>query len=709
MKYDWVRSLIVKIAVLADPKGAKVIEDRLRTIQQILTGIKNIAVKAANVMRMFVESGAGLEAMEIKMGTLARSMELGKEKLEELNHFAAHTPFMLHEVRTNTGMLLAMGIALDDIIPTMTLLGNVTAGLPNLSLERLALSFGQVKSRGFMTGQVLRNMARGGVPILESLAEVLGKTRGEIQEMVPRRMISFDMMLEAFEHMNSSGGRFHNLLDRMTHTTIGLYNNIKVTMDILKEGVGRQLLDDIKPLLREILDYMYANREEIIVKVAAAVKTLLDFTIDLYKVMLLLFKLLWPIAAAMLYLVSAVLKGISAVGNLANTFFDAMKKGRPLHKLLSSFSAVYNLLTGQLDEIDDGTKKTSDSSRILGTIWRWLQSITGLLLSAAALGGLHVLIPKIAAGFVSLWAIMTGSKAVPALLAKAFTKLGAALIFMLKPLVFAVIPILLLQDLWMALRALFDEDFEAETSFGRLFDWLDKKSVHLAATVKTIFTLITLPFLLFMSLLNALFGEGSFVETLSSDPIVKKFNEWLSTAKDFIVELAKYLLEKILTAFVMLGTVIYILFHTIASWIRDAIVGAFEFVFALLALALAKSLMLGGILANTIKAGLHAAWEWIKSSATKLLGWLLERYNSLARYIPGLAEIDVTKFQVNHKVRAQDMGISHRDTVGAQSISQDQSVHTQHSTQHWNVEINTVQPGENVILNGQILANRSGG
>jgi hypothetical protein len=57
--------------------------------------------------------------------------------------FASKTPFELPDVRANAKQLLAMGIATDDLIPTMKALGDVSAGL-SVPMDRLALAYGQV-------------------------------------------------------------------------------------------------------------------------------------------------------------------------------------------------------------------------------------------------------------------------------------------------------------------------------------------------------------------------------------------------------------------------------------------------------------------------------------------------------------------------------------------------------------------------------------
>ena len=60
--------------------------------------------------------------------------------LSELSHFAKGTPFGLTEIRENAKQLLAMNIQSSKLIPTLKMLGDISAGL-NVPLQRLALNY----------------------------------------------------------------------------------------------------------------------------------------------------------------------------------------------------------------------------------------------------------------------------------------------------------------------------------------------------------------------------------------------------------------------------------------------------------------------------------------------------------------------------------------------------------------------------------------
>ena len=76
-------------------------------------------------------------AFEVMLGDIGKAHTL----LQEIEDFAAMTPFQLPGLIEGSKRLLAFGIAAEDIIPTMTNLGNVAMG-DQTKLDSLTDAFG---------------------------------------------------------------------------------------------------------------------------------------------------------------------------------------------------------------------------------------------------------------------------------------------------------------------------------------------------------------------------------------------------------------------------------------------------------------------------------------------------------------------------------------------------------------------------------------
>jgi uncharacterized protein YdgA (DUF945 family) len=69
-----------------------------------------------------------------------------------------------------------------------------------------------------LNGRDLRDFANAGVPLLETLSEMLGKTSSEIKDMVENGEISAEMVEQAFMKMTEEGGKFADMMKQTADT-----------------------------------------------------------------------------------------------------------------------------------------------------------------------------------------------------------------------------------------------------------------------------------------------------------------------------------------------------------------------------------------------------------------------------------------------------------------------------------------------------------
>jgi len=210
------------------------------------------------LVKMAVSAAAQYEQSQIAFTTMLGSIEEAEKMLKDLADFAKRTPFELTGIESSAKQLLAMGIEADDILPTLKMLGDVSAGV-NVPLDRLALNLGQVATQGKLTGRELRDFAVAGVPLLAVLADQMGKTKEEITAMVSAGEVGFPEVVEAFQAMTSEGGQFANLMDKQAASLTGMISNLKDSWDLFLRGEGQQLLEWGKKFV-EMIDGVVQNQ-----------------------------------------------------------------------------------------------------------------------------------------------------------------------------------------------------------------------------------------------------------------------------------------------------------------------------------------------------------------------------------------------------------------------------------------------------------------
>jgi tape measure domain-containing protein len=255
-----------------------------------------------------IKLGGEFEQTQVAFETMLGSTEKAKSLLEDLNNFAATTPFEIKGLRDTTKRLLAYNFAQEEIIPTLETLGNIASGVGKESLPRLTRALGQIKAKGFLKGQELLQLTETGVPVVEALAKVTGKSAKEINDNTAKLGITFRQVQQALTDI--SKGKFANLMEKQSATFLGIWSNIKDIMTQIFEKSGvESLKKSFKPLLAMFLKWLVANKELIktgLVKfisgIGKAIKKLVEFTIEWQRV-------LKPLAALMAVVFAGTMVG----------------------------------------------------------------------------------------------------------------------------------------------------------------------------------------------------------------------------------------------------------------------------------------------------------------------------------------------------------------------------------------------------------------
>ena len=196
----------------------------------------------------FVNAASSVEQAQVAFTTMLGSADKAKKMIEDLTDFASHTPFEITGIRDTAKQLLAMGIASDQLIPTMRVLGDISAGVSQ-PVERLAYVFGQVRSAGKLMGGDLMQFTQAGVPLLDALSKTLGKTSSEIKGMISNGQISFKDVAKALESMSNDGGQFAHMMEKQQTSYSAMTSNLNDNITKTSAAIGMTLLPALKDIV----------------------------------------------------------------------------------------------------------------------------------------------------------------------------------------------------------------------------------------------------------------------------------------------------------------------------------------------------------------------------------------------------------------------------------------------------------------------------
>lgn len=227
-----------------------------------------------NLGKAIINSAADAELMVAQMEALTGNAGQGKVLFEQLERFAARTSFTLQGAADASRNLLAKGVAQNDLIPTMQMLGDLAMGNEE-RLGFLAKAYTDVQAKGRLMAQEQNQFAENGVNLFELLAQTTGKNTAELMAMREAGQITFDMVQQGLIAATGQGGRFFGFMQKANATFIGQWTSLMENLQSIGRMLGEMVLPTLTSIVTEankLLDAFNAmpNRAEFAGKVLEA-------------------------------------------------------------------------------------------------------------------------------------------------------------------------------------------------------------------------------------------------------------------------------------------------------------------------------------------------------------------------------------------------------------------------------------------------------
>jgi tape measure domain-containing protein len=177
------------------------------------------------------------QQLDVAFTTMLGSKEKADQLMAQIVDTAAKTPFTLTEVAQGAKQLLAYQVAAEEVNDTVIRLGNISAGV-SVPLGRLVTVYGQVKAKGKLMGDDLRQFSEAGIPMISELAKVMGVTDSEISKMVENGKIGFPEVQKVIQNLTDEGGMFFNLMEKQSKTITGQISNLSDAFDRMLNTIG---------------------------------------------------------------------------------------------------------------------------------------------------------------------------------------------------------------------------------------------------------------------------------------------------------------------------------------------------------------------------------------------------------------------------------------------------------------------------------------
>ena len=249
----------VKAIITAEDRASSVLRgfsDSVSSMgQTIVTGAKVAATALTAVSTAAavfgVKAAADFQQTRIAFEGILGSAGEADKMLKQLRDFAAKTPFELPGLLKSTQQLLATGTVAEDVIPTMTILGNVTAALGKgeNEIQGVVRALGQMKGKGKAAGQELLQISEQlpGFSAINAIAKDMGVSVGDAFKLMEKGAVPADRAITAILKGMKEFPGASNAMERQSKTLNGIISTVKDTF-------RNALIDGIEPFLPGVAD-----------------------------------------------------------------------------------------------------------------------------------------------------------------------------------------------------------------------------------------------------------------------------------------------------------------------------------------------------------------------------------------------------------------------------------------------------------------------
>jgi tape measure domain-containing protein len=251
-----VQELIAKLGFQVDKAGLDKADKGLASLAKnaaLMYGAYQLASKAFGLVVESVKGAARLESMNAEFEVMLGNAEAAKYLVQQIQQFAAVTPYHTEELTQNVRLMMAFGQSASQSLAAVKMLGDV-AGSDSERLGRLSLAYAQVMAAGKLQGQDLLQFVNAGFNPLQEISQKTGKSLSTLRAEMEKGLISSAMVSEAFASATSKGGRFFGNMEKQSKTLNGLWSTLTDNFQIMMAELGGKLVPFIKDVITALID-----------------------------------------------------------------------------------------------------------------------------------------------------------------------------------------------------------------------------------------------------------------------------------------------------------------------------------------------------------------------------------------------------------------------------------------------------------------------
>lgn len=233
---------------------------RLTRLGGALSTLKTIGETVVAAVSTVTRPAMELENVSTSLGLLMGNTEEAEKLARALRMVAVNGVVSFEELHRAAQPLVEVYGGADQIADMVKRMADLAAA-SKLPADRFATMVARLKDMGKAE---FTELANAGLPIFETLAEVMGKSVGEVIKLRSQiGGITVSDFTEAIRRMTDESGRFHRVNSEMSNTTEGSWDTLKASIEACREAIGTPINDAMRPWLQEMSARLQENIDKL--------------------------------------------------------------------------------------------------------------------------------------------------------------------------------------------------------------------------------------------------------------------------------------------------------------------------------------------------------------------------------------------------------------------------------------------------------------
>lgn len=302
-------------------KSATGFGDQMKSTFTMIKGLI-LGYAGKTLFQALIGTNQEYETYMAQFTTLLGSAEKANGLVDDLFDMGAKTPFDFSSLASAEQLLLSYGLSAKEAYSSLNMLGDIAQGNAE-KLQSVALAYGQMHSLGKVQLQDIKQMIGAGFNPLQQIAKQTGETMESMYDRISKGTMKVEEITGAMKYATSAGGQFYKSMEIQSQTMEGMTSTLKDDLEQLGRNVGEEAFQELKGVLKEIIDYIENIDDDTIEDLGKSVANTVSWFIKLLKWLVDMRQELTVVVGAWAGLKAGL--AISGVISAAITGFTALK------------------------------------------------------------------------------------------------------------------------------------------------------------------------------------------------------------------------------------------------------------------------------------------------------------------------------------------------------------------------------------------------